>query len=101
MLKQNARTTIDAELSAPAKCCHHWVIQVPNGPFSQGECQKCQEVRHFQNFIEMSDWGDKKHPQRAEIEPLPTPEDIEFLGFYLEDFNPVIDRDAEETAATG
>ena len=101
MLKQNTGTSINPEPSSLAKCCHHWVIQAPNGPSSQGECQKCHEVRHFQNFIEMSDWGDQKHPRRAEIEPLPIPEDIEFLGFYLENFNPVVERDCEETAATG
>ncbi len=106
MLQENTRVSTAAtagtvDFPAPAKCCHHWVIQAPNGPVSQGQCQKCHEVRHFQNFIEMSDWGDKKQPARPEVETLPAPEEIEFLGFYLEDFNPTVDLTAEDNADTG
>jgi hypothetical protein len=32
-------------------CLHHWIIEPPNGPLSQGICQVCQEVREFKNFI--------------------------------------------------
>ena len=35
---------------APA-CSHHWVIEPANGRYSQGECQKCHEVRTFENSI--------------------------------------------------
>ena len=33
-------------------CAHHWVIAVPNGPFSEGECQRCGHVREFTNSTE-------------------------------------------------
>ena len=35
-----------------AACAHHWVIEVPNGPLSEGECQRCGEKREFTNSAE-------------------------------------------------
>ena len=35
-----------------AHCTHHWVIAVPNGPTSEGECQRCGHVRKFENSTE-------------------------------------------------
>ncbi len=32
-------------------CRHHWVIEPASGRYSMGECQKCQEVRAFENSI--------------------------------------------------
>ena len=33
------------------ECRHHWVIEPAKGGFSHGECQKCREVRAFENSI--------------------------------------------------
>ncbi len=33
-------------------CAHHWVIAVPNGPVSEGVCQRCGHVRQFNNSAE-------------------------------------------------
>ena len=33
-------------------CAHHWVIAVPNGPISEGTCQRCGQVRDFSNSAE-------------------------------------------------
>jgi len=33
-------------------CAHHWVIAVPNGPISEGVCQRCGQVRQFNNSAE-------------------------------------------------
>ena len=33
-------------------CAHYWVIAVPNGPISEGMCQRCGRVREFQNSAE-------------------------------------------------
>ncbi len=33
-------------------CAHYWVIAVPNGPISEGTCQRCGRVREFQNSAE-------------------------------------------------
>ena len=30
-------------------CTHHWVIESPAGPASEGVCQKCGETRQFSN----------------------------------------------------
>ncbi len=35
-----------------AHCAHYWVIAVPNGPISKGECQRCGHVREFTNSAE-------------------------------------------------
>lgn len=43
---------------SPQTCRHHWVIQPANGPFSQGVCQTCGEVREFKNFVEPPSWDD-------------------------------------------
>ena len=32
-----------------AECTHHWVIDRPNGPLSEGVCQRCGEEREFFN----------------------------------------------------
>ncbi len=33
-------------------CTHYWVIAVPNGPISEGTCQRCGRGREFQNSAE-------------------------------------------------
>ena len=33
-------------------CAHHWVIDVPSGPISEGTCQRCAQVREFNNSAE-------------------------------------------------
>lgn len=35
-----------------ATCAHHWVIEPPNGPTSEGVCQRCGERRAFTNSAE-------------------------------------------------
>ena len=37
-------------------CVHHWVIDPPEGPMSQGICRKCGTTREFQNFFPYSTW---------------------------------------------
>ena len=39
-----------------AHCAHHWVIAVPNGPISEGVCQRCGHVREFKNSAEIDTW---------------------------------------------
>jgi hypothetical protein len=46
--KPSATETVEQD--APA-CLHHWIIEPPQGPLSQGICQVCQEVREFKNSI--------------------------------------------------
>ena len=32
-------------------CVHHWMIGIPNGPSSIGECRVCKEQRLFANSV--------------------------------------------------
>ena len=32
-----------------AACVHHWRIDAPDGPTSEGECRRCGETRTFSN----------------------------------------------------
>jgi hypothetical protein len=51
MLSEHEPNSTEAvEQSVPA-CLHHWIIEPPKGPVSQGVCQICQEVREFKNSI--------------------------------------------------
>lgn len=40
-----------------AHCAHHWVIAVPDGPFSEGVCQRCGHFRQFQNSAPEIRWS--------------------------------------------
>ena len=40
-----------------AHCAHHWVIAVPDGPVSEGVCQRCGQVREFQNSAPEIRWS--------------------------------------------
>ncbi len=37
----------DGELA----CRHHWIIDAPSGPTSNGVCRKCGEAREFRNSL--------------------------------------------------
>ena len=38
-----------AGLPEQEMCCHHWRLEAPAGPTSEGVCQDCGAVRAFQN----------------------------------------------------
>ncbi len=49
-------------------CCHHWMIEAPNGPTSLGTCRDCGEAREFKNSIQITSWeseGKNKHRAAA------------------------------------
>jgi hypothetical protein len=33
----------------PTECIHHWIIDTPSGPLSNGVCKHCGEAREFRN----------------------------------------------------
>jgi hypothetical protein len=33
-------------------CRHHWVIETPDGPTSEGRCKRCGEQKSFLNVFE-------------------------------------------------
>ncbi len=48
-------------------CAHYWIIDVPNGPLSEGVCQRCGEKKAFSNSVDSpynSTPDSKKTPPR-------------------------------------
>ena len=43
-------------------CTHHWVIAVPNGPISEGVCQRCGHVRQFNYSAPEIRWSRTQFP---------------------------------------
>lgn len=58
---RNKKTQMPPELLQPVvdanRCMHHWVIEMPSGPFSTGVCRVCGSEKKFQNYLENSSWG--------------------------------------------
>ena len=48
-----------------ATCTHHWVIDRPNGPLSDGVCQRCGERREFTNSADTASisWRTTQRPK--------------------------------------
>ena len=51
-----------------AHCAHHWLIDVPNGPISQGVCQRCGHQREFQNSATEYSWPRTKPTVKTGVE---------------------------------
>jgi len=49
-----------------AHCAHHWVIAVPNGPISEGVCQRCGHQKGFQNSMQEIRWPSNKAPNATD-----------------------------------
>lgn len=41
-------------------CCHYWVIEPAEGPFSNGACKICGQQKQFKNYVEVPTWGDER-----------------------------------------
>ena len=47
-------------------CCHHWIIEAPNGANSLGTCKSCGAQREFVNSVDIKrDWRKKRTPVPA------------------------------------
>ena len=58
--------TNDEEIGS--ECRHHWIIESPNGPTSQGVCKLCGERGEFRNSMPVSGWdreGAKNRSRQA------------------------------------
>ena len=49
-----------------AICAHHWVINRPNGPMSEGVCQRCGEIREFTNSTEPASMWTMNHRPKGQ-----------------------------------
>ena len=47
-------------------CAHHWLIDRPNGPLSEGVCQRCGERREFANSAELASTWTTSHRPKAQ-----------------------------------
>ena len=47
-------------------CAHYLVIAVPNGPISEGICQRCGHQKGFQNSLHEIQWPINKAPAATE-----------------------------------
>ena len=47
------------------ECAHYWVIDRPNGPLSDGVCQRCGERREFTNSADTAsmNWRTTQRPK--------------------------------------
>ena len=50
MKQQEEKAVLSQESESLTFCTHHWVIETPVGPVSQGSCKFCGEGREFNNF---------------------------------------------------
>ena len=66
MLQQVTRPVHVGE-QISARCCHHWIIEPPIGPVSQGACCICEEVREFKNYIETAPTDESIPPAQPDI----------------------------------
>ena len=57
MIQQTYRPAPEKERRNDA-CRHHWIIEAPTGPVSNGVCQVCGQVREFKNYIESAFSGE-------------------------------------------
>ena len=48
--------TEEAVEEVVSDCMHHWVIDQPNGPTSEGVCKICGMTQEFKNSFQGSGW---------------------------------------------
>jgi hypothetical protein len=54
-------TTMDLDAATSQHSCrHHWVIEMPNGPVSHGQCKVCGMERDFHNNPEDARVGESQ-----------------------------------------
>jgi len=57
-MQDRRSSTVVQEPAAQPTCRHHWVIESPAGPVSNGVCRLCGEKREFKNYLENPRWED-------------------------------------------
>jgi len=46
------RVALRAINGSRRRCCHHWILETPNGATSAGVCRSCGRSRSFHNAFE-------------------------------------------------
>ena len=63
---QQASRPVSGDDQDKEACRHHWLIEAPTGPMSNGVCQLCVEVREFKNYIEAAPWGEDSSVNKSD-----------------------------------
>ena len=58
--------TVTEQEETLSDCKHHWLIESPNGPTSQGVCKLCGMQSEFKNSMPGSGW-DRGNPQAKRV----------------------------------
>jgi len=70
---QHVDTPLEVIEEEESDCSHHWVIESPNGPTSNGICKVCGVVREFKNSIQVTSWeSDGNHLHRSQAVSTPS-----------------------------
>ena len=56
---------VDELESTAIVCHHHWIIDMPSGRLSQGQCKLCGDIKEFMNSIEGGFWEDDAGAQTS------------------------------------
>jgi predicted nucleic-acid-binding Zn-ribbon protein len=47
---------------------HHWIIDIANGPFSKGKCQRCEQEEMFENSLSINNSYEQQVIWRTRVE---------------------------------
>ena len=47
---------VEREEEQATQCRHHWLIESPGGPTSNGVCRNCGSERVFRNYLDGARW---------------------------------------------
>lgn len=58
MVTATEGSVVEREEELTSQCRHHWLIDSPGGPTSNGVCRICGAERQFRNYLENARWDE-------------------------------------------
>ena len=65
------------------ECIHHWLVESPNGPISEGVCKKCNQIKQFSNSENIKKRG-RRNPLTGTV--THTPDIIVNPSWYIQEW---------------
>ena len=65
------------------ECIHHWMVESPNGPISEGVCKKCDQIKQFNNSENIKNRG-RKNPSTGTV--TYTPDIVINASWYVQEW---------------
>ncbi len=59
------RTRATTRRADPVRCCHHWLVDSPNGPRARGRCRRCGRTALFPTSLEGAARADARSRRKA------------------------------------